>query len=72
MVAQWQAELQNEVKVKLTTITTVIKAFNAAMLRATSEDGASAGEYKVEGTITVSHISYTGLPREYLIVYFFY
>ncbi|KAF9804095.1 hypothetical protein SFRURICE_020523, partial [Spodoptera frugiperda] len=50
MVAQWQAELQNEVKVKLTTITTVIKAFNAAMLRATSEDGASAGEYKVEGS----------------------
>lgn len=57
MVAQWQAELQNEVKVKLTTITTVIKAFNAAMLRATSEDGASAGEYKVEGIITVTFIS---------------
>lgn len=62
MVAQWQAELQNEVKVKLTTITTVIKAFNAAMLRATSEDGASAGEYKVEGTITVTLISYNWLP----------
>lgn len=51
MVAQWQAELQSESKVKLTTISTVIKAFNAAMLRATSEDGtASGGEYKVEGS----------------------
>lgn len=49
MVAQWQAELQSEVKVKLTTLSTVIKAFNAAMVRATSEDGASEGEYKVEG-----------------------
>ncbi|KAJ8726485.1 hypothetical protein PYW07_001183 [Mythimna separata] len=50
MVAQWQADLQSEVKVKLTTLTTVIKAFNAAMVRATSEDGASDGEYKVEGS----------------------
>lgn len=50
MVAQWQADLQSEVKVKLTTLATVIKAFNAAMVRATSEDGASDGEYKVEGS----------------------
>ncbi|XP_075992491.1 nucleolar complex protein 2 [Anticarsia gemmatalis] len=51
MVAQWQAELQSESKVKLSTLSTVIKAFNAAMLRATSEDGATTeGEYKVEGS----------------------
>lgn len=49
LVSQWQAELQSEGKVKLTTLTTVIKAFNAAMLRATSEDGSSEGEFKVEG-----------------------
>lgn len=52
MVAHWQAELQNEKKMKLTTLSTVIKAFNAAMLRATSEDGTSSeGQYKVEGEI---------------------
>ncbi|XP_053606989.1 nucleolar complex protein 2 [Plodia interpunctella] len=50
MVAQWQTELQSDGKVKLATLTTVIKAFNAAMLRATSEDGTSEGEYKVEGS----------------------
>lgn len=49
MVAQWQSELQAEGKVKLTTLTTVIKVFNAAMIRATSEDGSSVGEFKVEG-----------------------
>lgn len=53
MVAQWQAELQSEVKVKITTLTTVIKAFNAAMVRATSEDGTSEGDYKVEGMISI-------------------
>ncbi|XP_023947010.1 nucleolar complex protein 2 homolog [Bicyclus anynana] len=50
MVSQWQAELQSEGKIKLATLTTVIKVFNAAMLRATSDDGASKGEYKVEGS----------------------
>lgn len=49
MVQQWQTELQSEGKIKLTSLTTVIKAFNAAMLRVTSEDGTSDGEYKVEG-----------------------
>lgn len=49
LVSQWQAELQSEGKIKITTLTTVIKAFNAAMLRATSEDGSSEGEFKVEG-----------------------
>lgn len=51
MVSQWQAELQKEGKIKLTALTTVIKAFNAAMLRATSEDGTSQGEFKVEGML---------------------
>ncbi|XP_049867694.1 nucleolar complex protein 2 homolog [Pectinophora gossypiella] len=50
LVAQWQTELQSETKIKLTTLTTVIKAFNAAMLRATSDDGTSEGEFKVEGS----------------------
>ncbi|CAH0748832.1 unnamed protein product [Diatraea saccharalis] len=50
MVLQWQTELQSEGKIKLTTLTTVIKAFNAAMLRVTSEDGTSTGEFKVEGS----------------------
>ncbi|XP_034827771.1 nucleolar complex protein 2-like [Maniola hyperantus] len=50
MVSQWQTELQSEGKIKLATLTTVIKAFNAAMLRATSDDGTSKGEYKVEGS----------------------
>ncbi|XP_045785504.1 nucleolar complex protein 2 homolog [Maniola jurtina] len=50
MVAQWQTELQSEGKIKLATLTTVIKAFNAAMLRATSDDGSSKGEFKVEGS----------------------
>ncbi|KAL0849378.1 hypothetical protein ABMA28_013681 [Loxostege sticticalis] len=50
MVQQWQTELQSEGKIKLTSLTTVIKAFNAAMLRVTSEDGTSDGEYKVEGS----------------------
>ncbi|KAJ0181981.1 hypothetical protein K1T71_002703 [Dendrolimus kikuchii] len=50
MVSQWQTELQIEGKIKLTTLTTVIKAFNAAMLRVTSEDGTSSGEFKVEGS----------------------
>ncbi|XP_013182876.2 nucleolar complex protein 2 homolog isoform X2 [Amyelois transitella] len=50
MVSQWQAELQSDGRVKLATLTTVIKAFNAAMMRATSEDGTSEGEYKVEGS----------------------
>ncbi|XP_011554611.3 nucleolar complex protein 2 homolog [Plutella xylostella] len=50
MIAEWQAELQSEVKVKLTTLTTVIKAFNAAMLRVTTEDGAVAADFKVEGS----------------------
>lgn len=52
MVSQWQEELQNETKVKLTTLTTVIKAFNAAMIRVTSEDGSSKGVeamFRVEG-----------------------
>lgn len=51
MVQQWQAELQTDGKIKLSSITTVIKVFNAAMLRVTSEDGTSVGEYKVEGEI---------------------
>lgn len=55
MVAQWQAELQNEGKIKLATLTTVIKAFNAAMLRVTSDDGTSEGEYKVEGVYLMLH-----------------
>ncbi|XP_072936865.1 nucleolar complex protein 2 [Epargyreus clarus] len=50
MVSQWQSELQSQDKVKLTTLTTVIKAFNAAMLRATSDDGSSKAELKVEGS----------------------
>ncbi|XP_026757065.2 nucleolar complex protein 2 homolog [Galleria mellonella] len=50
LVKQWQAELQSDGKIKHTTLTTVIKAFNAAMLRATSEDGTSQGEFKVEGS----------------------
>ncbi|CAH0404937.1 unnamed protein product [Chilo suppressalis] len=50
MVSQWQTELQSEGKIKLVTLTSVIKAFNAAMLRVTSEDGTSKGEYKVEGS----------------------
>ncbi|XP_047515368.1 nucleolar complex protein 2 homolog [Pieris napi] len=50
MVAQWQNKLQTEGKVKRTTIVTVIKVFNAAMLRATSVDGTSTGEFKVEGS----------------------
>lgn len=56
MVSQWQTELQSEGKIKLATLTTVIKAFNAAMLRATSEDGSSSGEYKVEGQILFHYI----------------
>lgn len=54
MLSQWQAELQTEGKIKLATLTTVIKAFNAAMLRATSDDGTSKGEFKVEGMIFIS------------------
>ncbi|KAG6460873.1 hypothetical protein O3G_MSEX012265 [Manduca sexta] len=50
MVEQWQTDLQSEDKIKLSTLTSVIKAFNAAMVRVTSEDGASKGEYKVEGS----------------------
>ncbi|XP_028170181.1 nucleolar complex protein 2 homolog [Ostrinia furnacalis] len=50
MVQQWQSELQSEGKIKLASLTNVIKAFNAAMLRVTSEDGTSDGEYKVEGS----------------------
>ncbi|XP_045459158.1 nucleolar complex protein 2 homolog [Melitaea cinxia] len=50
MVSQWQAELQREGKIKLKSLTTVIKVFNAAMLRVTSEDGTSDGEFKVEGS----------------------
>ncbi|CAG4998374.1 unnamed protein product [Parnassius apollo] len=50
LVAQWQAELQSEGKIKLPTLVTVIKAFNAAMLRVTSEDGTSQSELKVEGS----------------------
>lgn len=49
MVSQWQTELQSEGKMKITVLSQVIKAFNAAMLRATSEDGESKGELKVEG-----------------------
>lgn len=49
MVSKWQEELQAEGKIKLSLLTTVIKTFNAAMLRATSQDGTSKGEYKVEG-----------------------
>lgn len=49
MVSDWQEELQSEKKIKITTLSSVIKAFNAAMLRATSSDGTSKGEYKVEG-----------------------
>lgn len=49
MVLQWQSELQSEGKIKLASLTTVIKAFNAAMLRVTSDDGTSDGEFKVEG-----------------------
>ncbi|XP_050670288.1 nucleolar complex protein 2 homolog [Leptidea sinapis] len=50
MVSQWQSKLQTEGAVKRSTLVTVIKMFNAAMVRATSDDGASAGEYKVEGS----------------------
>ncbi|XP_063376452.1 nucleolar complex protein 2 homolog [Cydia fagiglandana] len=50
MVAEWQEELQSEKKIKISTLNSVIKAFNAAMLRATSDDGTSKGEYKVEGS----------------------
>ncbi|CAG9566726.1 unnamed protein product [Danaus chrysippus] len=50
MVSQWQTELQSEGKMKITVLSQVIKAFNAAMLRATSEDGESKGELKVEGS----------------------
>lgn len=50
MVSQWQAELQGEGKIKLKSLATVIKVFNAAMLRVTSEDGTSDGEFKVEGS----------------------
>ncbi|CAK1602959.1 unnamed protein product [Parnassius mnemosyne] len=50
LVAQWQAELQSEGKIKLPTLVTVIKAFNAAMLRVTSEDGTTQSEFKVEGS----------------------
>ncbi|XP_063358327.1 nucleolar complex protein 2 homolog [Cydia amplana] len=50
MVAEWQEELQSEKKIKMSTLNSVIKAFNAAMLRATSDDGTSKGEYKVEGS----------------------
>lgn len=53
MVSQWQAELQGEGKIKLKSLATVIKVFNAAMLRVTSEDGTSDGEFKVEGEIIV-------------------
>lgn len=49
MVSEWQAELQSEGKIKLSTLITVIKAFNAAMLRVSSDDGTSQGEMKVEG-----------------------
>ncbi|XP_068620897.1 nucleolar complex protein 2 [Battus philenor] len=49
LIAQWQAELQAEGKIKLSTLVTVIKAFNAAMLRV-SEDGTSKSEFKVEGS----------------------
>lgn len=48
LVSQWQAELQSEGKIKLPTLTTVIKAFNAAMLRVAGDEG-SQGEFKVEG-----------------------
>lgn len=50
MVAEWQEELKSEKKIKIATLNSVIKAFNAAMLRATSDDGTSKGEYKVEGS----------------------
>lgn len=48
MISQWQEELQND-KIKLPILITVIKAFNAAMLRVTTEDGAEQAEFKVEG-----------------------
>ncbi|KPJ06427.1 Nucleolar complex protein 2-like [Papilio machaon] len=49
LVSQWQAELQSEGKIKLPTLTTVIKAFNAAMLRVAGDES-SQGEFKVEGS----------------------
>ncbi|XP_013168374.1 PREDICTED: nucleolar complex protein 2 homolog [Papilio xuthus] len=49
LISQWQAELQSEGKIKLPTLTTVIKAFNAAMLRVTGDES-SQGEFKVEGS----------------------
>ncbi|XP_038212121.1 uncharacterized protein LOC119832495 [Zerene cesonia] len=50
MVAHWQSKLQAGGTVKRSTLITVIKVFNAAMVRATSDDGDSTGEYKVEGS----------------------
>ncbi|CAK1550076.1 unnamed protein product [Leptosia nina] len=50
MVSQWQNKLHPEGNVKRTTLVTVIKVFNAAMVRATSDDGSSTAEYKVEGS----------------------
>lgn len=58
MISQWQEELQNETKVKLTTLTTVIKAFNAAMLRVTTEDGSVDAEFKVEGKFSIHNFLY--------------
>lgn len=49
MISEWQEALQSEGKIKLVTITTAIKAFNAAMLRATADEK-DAAEFKVEGS----------------------
>ncbi|GBP76687.1 Nucleolar complex protein 2 homolog [Eumeta japonica] len=50
MVSEWQTNLQNENKISLNTLVNVLKAFNAAMLRVTTEDGNEAATYKVEGS----------------------
>ncbi|XP_028038168.1 nucleolar complex protein 2 homolog [Bombyx mandarina] len=72
MVSEWQAELQSEGKIKLSTLITVIKAFNAAMLRVSSDDGTSQGEMKVEGSsvfnavIQLCVVNLPGAVKKYL------
>ncbi|KAL4712865.1 hypothetical protein ACJJTC_011935 [Scirpophaga incertulas] len=66
MISQWQSELQTEGKVKLATLTTVIKAFNAAMLRVTSEDGNSSGSSVFNAIIQMCVLYLPAAIKNYL------
>ncbi|XP_077296078.1 nucleolar complex protein 2 isoform X2 [Arctopsyche grandis] len=51
MITQWQTELQSTVKIELSTISNVVKAFHAALLRVTATEGDDTkSEFIVEGS----------------------